>query len=67
MQRPRDVKYVTLLLLSVVTLNDVATDSLVPFLQLFVLLQLTFLGLRLIQPVKIGRSNLSFANEKQRA
>lgn len=47
-QRPHDTEFVALLLLVTIVLNSPATDSIVPFLQMFVMLKLTFLGLRII-------------------
>ncbi|RJY08730.1 hypothetical protein D6201_04585 [Aurantiacibacter aquimixticola] len=52
-ERPQDVEAVVLLLLSVVSMADVATDQIVPFLQLFVLLKLAFFGLKMIASVPL--------------
>lgn len=50
MEQPEDTHAVVVLLLSVISLADVATDQIVPFLQLLIMLKLTFVGLQLITP-----------------
>lgn len=48
--RPDDPQMVALLLLAVIMLDSPATDAIVPFLQMAVMLKLIFVGLRFISP-----------------
>ena len=66
MQRPDDAKYVALLLLAIIFLSDMSTDLIVPFLQLFVLLQLTFFGLKLFRPTQSNSMARRSSTQAQR-
>ncbi|WP_170002377.1 hypothetical protein [Pseudopontixanthobacter vadosimaris] len=57
MEQPDDPEMIALLLLAIIMLNSPSTDSIVPFLQMVVMLKLLFTGLRLFEPRRQAHAN----------